>query len=87
MIKRSELTELANLCGLEIDTYSPGDGITRYKVFRSNDPSTKGGYFAGDGIFRSIKRKEVLAFLNGFAKAKQYGDAALLAEDLSHKLS
>lgn len=51
--------------GLFIDTYSPGDGITRYRFF--TEPKD---YFSDNGLFTALGRKEALAFARGFCAGK-----------------
>lgn len=67
---RNELRDLATQAGLFIDSYSPGDGITRYRFFiRESD------YFAGDGIFTALGLKEAMIFIRGYrlGRSQQIG--------------
>lgn len=66
MTNFSKLTDLANLCGLEVGSYNPGDNMT-YKVY----PAGQGlRYFSTDGLFRSHSRAEVIAFIRGYAAGR-----------------
>lgn len=47
-------------CYLNIYTWSPGDGVTRYRV------SDKDSFFAGDGLVTCHGRKELITWINGF---------------------
>ena len=62
-----ELREHAKRVGLYIDTYSPGDGVTRYRFFL--EPTD---YFAGNGIYTALGRKEANTFVRGFVQGTIY---------------
>ena len=67
-----QVVEEATLCGLLCCTWSPGDGVTRYRFFR--EPATKGqDYFGpGDGIYTALGSKEALTWLDGFARGSAH---------------
>lgn len=69
--RTTRLQELEEHCanvGLYVDTYSPGDGVTRYRF----DPE-RPDYFAMRGIYTALGLKEAWAFANGYA----YGRASV----------
>jgi len=47
--------------GFGVDTYSPGDGVTRYRFFAS-EPFD---YFGGRGIYTALGLKEANTFADG----------------------
>ena len=59
----SRLTDLReNLPkGFGVDTYGPGDGVTRYRFF-DREPF---GYFAGRGIYTALGISEAETFAAG----------------------
>lgn len=61
----AKLREVAKSVGLHIDTWAPGDGVTRYRFFTK--PSD---YFAGDGLYTALGLKEAWCFLRGYVAAK-----------------
>jgi hypothetical protein len=64
----NELRYNASRVGLFIDSYSPGDGVTRYRFFLQ--PTD---YFAGDGIYTALGKKEAETFVNGFIQGTLFG--------------
>lgn len=52
--------ELAASVGLHVSTWSPGDGVTRYRFHR--EPS---GYNAGREVKTVLGRKDAVLFLEG----------------------
>jgi len=63
-------TQLGNLCiilGLTMYTYSPGDGVTRYRFFTDHHVSD---YFDGDQRFTALGLKEAVAFVRGYQVGK-----------------
>ena len=63
------LSDEARGNGLYLDTYSPGDGVTRYRFFTEPDND----YFGpGHGIFTALGRKEAQTFLTGWAMSRLY---------------
>lgn len=63
---KAELYERAESVGLKIDTYSPGDGVTRYRFFQT---SPHVDYFASDGEYTAPGLKEASVWLHGYTKA------------------
>ena len=49
--------------GFSVDTYSPGDGVTRYRFFSENAAN----YFSGNGVFTALGFKEAIAFARGLS--------------------
>jgi hypothetical protein len=61
--------ELAQFCrehGFYVDTYSPGDGVTRYRF--TSEPRD---YFASDGDFTALGLKEATAYARGRADGSE----------------
>ena len=54
---------------LYVGTYSPGDGLTRYRFFRS-----RGGkpisYFSQDGVYTALGIKEAETWLSGYRRRR-----------------
>jgi len=78
--------------GFVIDTYSPGDGATRYRFF--SNAGDRPDYFSGHGIYTALGWKEAEAFARGllagadqvkqapmFEAVGLIRDAATIAED------
>jgi hypothetical protein len=63
----TELRSNAARVGLHFDTYSPGDGVTRYRFFLQ--PTD---YFAGNGIYTALGKKEAETFVAGFVLGVHY---------------
>ncbi len=60
-----ELEEAARRVGLFVDTYSPGDGVTRYRFITRSDRD----YFSASGserVYTALGLKEAYAFLSGY---------------------
>ena len=57
----SELSRAAERYHLVIHTYSPGDGVTRYRFFKH----FVDGYFSDDGVHTSLGSKAAWEFLKG----------------------
>ena len=53
--------------GLSVNTYSPGDGVTRYRF--NNKHST---YFADNGLYTALGIKEAMTFIIGYNMGKEY---------------
>lgn len=62
---RKEIEEKARVAGLYVDSYSPGDRVTRYRFFLK--PMD---FFAGDGIYTALGAKEAKTFIAGFAQGR-----------------
>lgn len=69
--KRQYLRGLVNYCGLTCRTYSPGDGITRYRFFAQDDPSDYFGPSTGLGTALGIS--EAIAWLEGYRAGRIQG--------------
>lgn len=53
--------------GWEVYTYSPGDGVTRYRFFHK--PPKKQTYFGPDsGVFTALGIKEAVAYAYGLKR-------------------
>ena len=63
--RKNELRAVCTRAGLFMDTYSPGDGVTRYR-FMLKDMD----YFATDGIYTALGRAEALTFARGFLEGR-----------------
>ena len=57
----TKLERKAREAGLYVDSYSPGDGVTRYRFF--GKPMD---YFAGGGLFTALGKKEAETWLEGY---------------------
>lgn len=65
--RRAELEAAARGVGLYVATWSPGDGVTRYRFFTRAGNS----YFGPDnGIYTALGLKEAWTFVRGFAARK-----------------
>jgi hypothetical protein len=62
--KLSELRAYAELLGLDIVKYNPGDNL-RYKIVRAGQ-----GYFETDGLYRPGTLSEAHAYLMGLADGR-----------------
>jgi hypothetical protein len=69
MTRRKEAFQLAAQLGLHIDAYSPGDGVTRYRVF-----ATPSDYFTGRGLGTLFGAAELLTFLRGVREGRDLAD-------------
>lgn len=54
--------------GLQLDTRSIGDGVTRYRFFA---PDQQPDYFASEGLYTAIGRREAITFLRGYRIAQR----------------
>ena len=64
--KKTRLDELRECLpkGYSVETYSPGDGVTRYRFFHK--APAKQSYFGPDsGIYTALGMKEAVAFAMG----------------------
>ncbi len=60
---RLEMSERAQDVGLHVRTWSPGDGVTRYRFFTDGN----NGYFGPDnGIYTALGLAEACTFVRGF---------------------
>lgn len=65
--RRSRLMERAKHLGLYVSTYGPGDGVTRYRFFKSRKPVS---YFSADGIYTALGLAEAEAYLSGYSRRR-----------------
>lgn len=64
----NDVRRITEMCGLRFATWSPGDGFTRYRFFRGNDPSD---YFGpSNGIGTCLGVKESMIWLRGYHAAQ-----------------
>lgn len=70
-MNRREIEESASALGIHVATWSPGDGLTRYRFFR-----TARDYFSDDGLFTALGAKEAGVFLRGYGAGKAHENAA-----------
>ena len=68
MTQKDELTEIAKRARMYVRTYSPGDGVTRYRFFRYSgddfNDATNDYFGPENGIYTALGIKEALAFAN-----------------------
>lgn len=60
--KIEQLVELGKGAGFYVASYSPGDGVTRYRFFDCEEPCD---YFEGYGCCTKLGFKEALAYAQG----------------------
>ena len=67
MNTRKDLMEyLPNYTQYYVRTYSPGDGMTRYRFFEKQNGEETNSYFGpGNGIYTALGLKEALAYASG----------------------
>lgn len=67
---RKTLNEVLEKHGFHYCTYSPGDGVTRYRFFRLIGGKRKNDYFGpASGLFTALGWKEAEAYANGLIDA------------------
>ncbi len=75
MSRRAELYAKAAHAGLAVETWTPGDGFTRYRFFWDPDPKEENAdrdYFSsGSAIYTALGMKEAHTFLNGVRAAQR----------------
>jgi hypothetical protein len=65
MTTKKEVAENARLVGLEVMTYAPRDGMTRYRFFPKD--LNADGYFASSGeLFTALGANDAMTFLAGY---------------------
>lgn len=64
--KPQAIKRLANLAGFDVHTYSPGDGVTRYRFGHGDD------YFSMQSSYTALGASEALAYANGLADCRAY---------------
>ena len=75
--ERERLHKWADRHGLYVRTYSPGDGVTRYRFFhKAADGSTDNTYFGPEnGLFTALGLREAHRMLDGYIAGKQAASA------------
>ena len=68
MTRRQHLESICGHAGLFIHTWSPGDGITRYRFFTEPGQSY---YGPKDGIYTALGIKEACNFAMAYKMGKQ----------------
>lgn len=63
--RRARLISIARRYGIHVETYSPGDGKTRYRFFRSRKPVD---YFGGTALYTALGLSEAEAWLAGYMR-------------------
>lgn len=64
---RRELEVQANVLGLSVDFYSPGDGVTRYRFFAGSGHD----YFESGGLYTAFGIAEAITWLTGYSQGKE----------------
>ena len=64
MTRREELVWDAAAIGLLVKTYSPGDGVTRYRFFE-HAPLGQDYFGPNDGVYTALGLKEARTYLAG----------------------
>jgi hypothetical protein len=67
--KRDYLYHLAANCEVYIHTWSPGDGVTRYRFTNKRDS----GYFETDGIHTSLGLADAITYIEGYFQGYNAG--------------
>ena len=68
MNKFQELQDRIKEHGLYVSTWSPGDGVTRYRFF---DKPGNGYFGPGDGLFTALGRREAMGFVAGWVQGRK----------------
>lgn len=73
MTDRKTMFELADRVGVHISTYSPGDGVTRYRFTdKRSEPEWNWDYFAtSHPMYTALGLKEASTWLLGYAAGTQ----------------
>ena len=61
------MERLAREAGLYVATYSPGDGVTRYRFFKGKKPKS---YFEATGLYTALGISEAEAWLEGYRRGR-----------------
>ena len=65
---QDDLQNDARAAGLRFATYSPGDGVTRYRFFREEDKSS---YFGpSNGVYTALGIREARTWLAGVLRGR-----------------
>jgi len=67
---RQELVSKAADAGLAVGTWAPGDGHTRYRFFKGDDPGA-GDYDSDFGLYTAHGRADAVTWLRGYRAARQ----------------
>ena len=67
MSTEKDVSEYAERAGVFFSTWSPGDGVTRYRFFK-----TYTDYFAGDGMYTALGARESICWLRGYIACRQH---------------
>lgn len=67
MTTEKEVKALAGVLGIGIATWSPGDGLTRYRFF-TQEPYD---YWNGNQVFTALRSSQATIWLNGYAHGKE----------------
>lgn len=68
-ITANDVKRLAGACGVHIATWSPGDGMTRYRFVRIEGNTTSLDYFGASGsdvLGTCLGRSEAYTWLQGY---------------------
>jgi hypothetical protein len=60
------LNNLVTRSGLQLHTYSPGDGITRYRFFEIRDGERQDFFGPRNGIATVLGRKSAIAWIEAY---------------------
>lgn len=67
----NQVEQAARAVGLYVATWSPGDGVTRYRFFTKTTPgSSYADYHQGDGIYTALGRKDAMAFISAYGQGR-----------------
>lgn len=69
MTRMTELQQRAARFGLNVSTWSPGDGVTRYR-FAYADERGSGDYFAARALGTTLGIADAETWLAGYASCK-----------------
>lgn len=72
-IERKKLLRMCREAGMHCATYSPGDGVTRYRFGPADPGSLADGspdYFAMSAWYTCLGWKEASAYIRGFLAAR-----------------
>lgn len=65
--RRARLERSARESGLYVATYSPGDGVTRYRFIKSRKPVS---YFQQNGLYTALGLSEAETWLGGYRRGR-----------------
>lgn len=66
----NDVRETAREAGVHVSTWSPGDGVTRYRFFVGPDAERNMYFGPEDGVYTAYGRKEALVWLAGYASGR-----------------